>query len=151
MAGARKLRGSGQVHSIDPFDGSGDAFSVPVYQSIAASLAKPLRDAFESNIRRAGLTDWVTVHQKDAADAAGQWQDWIDLLYLDGDISREGTIKTYTAWEKWLRPGGVLVVSSTQTTEDHHNGPMHLVAEFIRPPAYQHIRHVEGITLAVKT
>jgi len=151
MAGARKLRGSGQVHSIDPFDGSGDAFSVPVYQSIAASLAKPLRDAFESNIRRAGLTDWVTVHQKDAADAAGQWQDWIDLLYLDGDISREGTIKTYTAWQKWLRPGGVLVVSSTQTTEDHHNGPMHLVAEFIRPPAYQHIRHVEGITLAVKT
>lgn len=29
FAGARKLKGNGQVHCIDPFDGLGDAFSVP--------------------------------------------------------------------------------------------------------------------------
>ncbi len=36
LAGARKLKGSGRVHCVDPFDGSGDSFSVPYYQEIIA-------------------------------------------------------------------------------------------------------------------
>ena len=28
LAGARKLRGSGRVHCVDPFNGSGDSYSV---------------------------------------------------------------------------------------------------------------------------
>jgi hypothetical protein len=33
LAGARKLRGSGLVHCVDPFDCSGDDFSVPPLQT----------------------------------------------------------------------------------------------------------------------
>ena len=36
LAGARKLRGSGRVHAVDPFDASGDAYSVPYYRAIAS-------------------------------------------------------------------------------------------------------------------
>ena len=32
LAGARKLKGSGSVHCIDPFDCSGDQFSIPYYR-----------------------------------------------------------------------------------------------------------------------
>jgi glycosyltransferase involved in cell wall biosynthesis len=150
LAGARRLRGAGRIHCIDPFDGSGDAFSIPVYRSIAASLRGSLRETFESNVRRAGLSNFVTVHQTTAAAAAASWTTPVDLLYLDGDISRTGARDTYLAWERWLRPGGMLILSSTQTTEEDHDGPMHVVQEFIRPPAYGDIRQVDGITLARK-
>jgi glycosyltransferase involved in cell wall biosynthesis len=150
LAGARKLRSAGRVHCIDPFDASGDAFSVPVYQSIAATLDRPLRQVFETHLRRAGLNDWVTIHEGKGTDVVRDWHDPIDLLYLDGDVSRNGVRETYSAWHTWLRPGGVLVVSSTGTTEPGHDGPMHLVAEFVRPPAYSNIRQVEGITFAIK-
>ena len=44
LAGARKLQGSGKVHCVDPFDGSGDDFSVPHYQAIlGASVGRTQR------------------------------------------------------------------------------------------------------------
>jgi hypothetical protein len=91
------------------------------------------------------------VHQTTAAMAATTWSTPIDLLYLDGDVSREGARDTYLAWERWLRRGGTLILSSTQTTEQDHDGPLHVVQEFIHPPAYEDIRQVDGITLARKT
>src|SRR5437763_14208159 len=56
LAGPRKIRGSGLVHCIDPFDCSGDAFSVPHYRRILAEHggASP-RDHFERNIHAAAL------------------------------------------------------------------------------------------------
>jgi hypothetical protein len=35
LAGARRLKDSGQVHAIDPFDASGDAFSESHYRRVA--------------------------------------------------------------------------------------------------------------------
>jgi hypothetical protein len=151
LAGARKLRGGGHIHCIDPFDASGDVFSVPVYRTIAASLTGSLRETFDHNVRRAGVGRFISVHQTTAAMAATTWSTPIDLLYLDGDVSREGARDTYLAWERWLRRGGTLILSSTQTTEQDHDGPLHVVQEFIHPPAYEDIRQVDGITLARKT
>src|SRR5262245_48937520 len=54
LAGARKLRGSGKVHCIDPFDASGDAFSRPFYRELQDSLPISLRQRFDENICRAG-------------------------------------------------------------------------------------------------
>lgn len=48
LADARKLRGSGKVHCIDPFDASGDAFSEPIYQAIHNSLTGSLRLCFDA-------------------------------------------------------------------------------------------------------
>ena len=45
LAGPRRIRRSGIVHCIDPFDCSGDSFSVPVYRSIADELRTSLRAA----------------------------------------------------------------------------------------------------------
>src|SRR5262249_55192493 len=47
LAGARKLRGSGKVHCVDPFDASGDAFSVPIYREIRDAEDAPLRRRFD--------------------------------------------------------------------------------------------------------
>src|ERR1700736_3148535 len=48
LAGPRRIRGSGLVHCVDPFDGTGDSFSVPHYQRIIADVGiGSLRDDFE--------------------------------------------------------------------------------------------------------
>ena len=60
LAGPRKVRGSGRVHCVDPFDCSGDPFSTPIYHDILHTLGGgSLRAHFESNVRNAGLFDWV--------------------------------------------------------------------------------------------
>jgi len=69
LAGARKLRGSGRVHCIDPFDASGDSFSAPIYHALQASSTASLRDRFEMNLARADLLDWIEVHQARSANA----------------------------------------------------------------------------------
>src|SRR5437016_5683224 len=51
LAGPRRICGSGVVHCVDPFDCSGDAFSVPYYRrNLAEHGTASLRDHFERNI-----------------------------------------------------------------------------------------------------
>src|SRR5580700_7636803 len=60
LAGSRKLKGAGKVHCVDPFDGSGDSYSVPHYDAIIMAFgARSPREHFEGNLRTAGLSDWV--------------------------------------------------------------------------------------------
>ena len=75
----------------------------------------------------------------------------ISVVVLDSDISQDGSRETYLAWAKWLRPGGTLILGSTQTREPGHDGPMHVIEEFLRAPFYRDIRQVDGITLAEKS
>src|SRR5438105_4844800 len=49
LAGARKLRGSGTLHCVDPFDATGDALSAPFYRASATVLRGGLRRAFDEN------------------------------------------------------------------------------------------------------
>ena len=58
-----KVRGSGIVHCVDPFDGSGNAFSTPHYRAIIDADERSLRRRFDANLHRAGLDAWVCVHE----------------------------------------------------------------------------------------
>ena len=107
LAGPRRIRGSGLVHCVDPFDGTGDSFSVPHYQRILEEVGGgSLRDHFEKNIHDAGLGPWVRIHQGRAGEVARSWTTPIDLLYLDGDQSRKGVREAYDGWAQFLRAGG---------------------------------------------
>ena len=147
LAGARKLRGSGRVHCVDPFDASGDSFSVPIYRSISESLGGSLRECFEENMRWAGLSDWVEVHQGLGHEVAATWTETIDLLFLDGDQSYDAVQATYRSWSPFIKPGGIIAVhnSAPGEYEEGHDGSMRLAAEVIRPPQYEEVR-CTGIT-----
>jgi MMP 1-O-methyltransferase len=153
LAGARCVRGSGEVHSVDPFDCSGDAFSVPHYRDIVASLGGgSLRDHFEANIRRAGLNDWVQVHHGRAAEVAATWELPIDLLLLDGDQSPRGAREAFDSWLPFLKPGGIIVLRNTKPREyaEGHDGHRRLVVEKISPPRFIDVRLVGSTTFAWK-
>jgi predicted O-methyltransferase YrrM len=148
LAGARKLRGSGRVHAVDPFDASGDAYSVPYYLAIAGRGRATLRARFEANLRRAGVADRVELHQGRAEVVAAGWSAPIDLLFLDGDQSPAGAQAGYLAWARHLRSGAVIAVHNSVATEPEHDGSRRLVEELIRPPDYRDLRLVDSITFA---
>lgn len=151
LAGARKLRGCGRVHCIDPFDASGDAFSVPIYREIQ-SAAGSLRAQFERNLERAGLRDWVEVHPVRGEEAVQTWSTPIDLLFFDGHQSYDVVIATYSAWSPFLKAGGTLAIHNSRAgyRQDTHDGSARLVEEHIHPPQYEDIELVKSITFARK-
>lgn len=154
LAGARKLKGSGKVHVVDPFDCSGDAFSVPHYLQILDSLGGgTLKHHFEANIRLAELEEWVELHEAHAHDAAVGWHVPIDLLLLDGDSSPSGAREAYRDWSRFLKPDGVLAVSNSADREyaDGHDGNRRVVEQEVVRPAYRDIHCIGAVTLARKT
>ncbi len=151
LAGARELRHSGTVHCIDPFDGSGDAFSMPAYRTAAARLNASLRECFERNIRAAGVEHRIVVHQQRSEEAASQWRRPIDMLFLDGDQSPAGARAAFLSWTRHLRRGGILAISNTTAVQPGHDGSRRVVEQFVHAPAYEHVRRIDGITFAVRT
>lgn len=152
LAGARQLAGSGMVHCVDPFDGSGDEFSVPVYSEIAARFNSSLRDQFMQSILGADLTDFVTVHDGTAETIGDTWDQPIDLLFLDGDQSPIGARSAFEIWEPWLKAGGILVMgnSTSRTFEPDHDGNFRITSERVIEPAYRNIRIFGTTTFAEK-
>ncbi len=153
LAGARKVQGSGVVHCIDPFDASGDAFSVPVYERIQEGVGGSLRHEFDRNIRRAGLEDWVVVHQATGEEVAKDWSTPVDLFFLDGDQSYEAVRATYQSWAPFIRPGGIIAIHNTspeRPRHETHDGSLRLAEEVLGPPAYTDVRRVDSITFARK-
>ena len=153
LAGVRKSCGSGRLHSVDPFDGCGDSFSVPVYEELLnASGHNSLRECFDQNIRAAGLADWVEVHQGQADTVAESWNQPIDLLFLDGDQSPAGARAAYEAWEPFLKIGGVIAVhnSADRPYAENHNGSRLLSLAELKAPKYGDVRLVRATHFARK-
>lgn len=153
LAGPRKFRGSGRVHCVDPFDGSGDAVSVPHYQHILTAFqGVPQRAHFDANMAVAGLTEWVQAHQGLAHEVAASWKTPIQMLFMDGDQSPAGVRLAYDAWSPWLAPGGVLALhnSNDREYEDGHQGHRVLVTEELVPSAYHDVHCIGSTTFARK-
>jgi predicted O-methyltransferase YrrM len=151
LAGARRLRGTGKVHCVDPFDCSGDDFSVPHYRRLLAEAGNgPLRSHFESNIRLAGLEDWIEVHTGRAEEMIHGWTTSIDMLALGGDQSPAGARAAYEGWSPFLKPGGIIAIHNSAPREyaPTHDGNRRVVVEEIMPPMYTDIRLVVYTTFA---
>lgn len=152
FAGCLKVKGSGKLYCIDPFDGSGDGFSVPFYQRIARRKKMTLREWFASNIRAAGLNDWIEVKQGTAEKIGPIWREPIDVLFLDGDQSPQGVRKAYELFAPYLKKGSLLIAHNSIEREydEGHDGHYRLVVESINPPTYAGVYSVHSTTFALK-
>jgi predicted O-methyltransferase YrrM len=153
LAGPRKVKGTGKVYCVDPFDCSGDDFSVPYYRHLLASLGGgSVRQHFEENIRAASLSDWIEVRQGGASEVARNWTTPIDLLVLDGDHSREGARAAYDSWIPFLKPGGMIALhnSNDRVYGHDHDGHRRLVLEEIGSRKFTAVQLIGTTTFAVK-
>ena len=150
LAGARKLRGSGTLHCVDPFDATGDAFSAPFYRASAAVLRGGLRQAFDENVRRAGLESWIRVHAGRAADVALGWTQPIDFLFIDGDQTYSVVMEEYRRWSPHLKVGGIIAIHNSIGDPRPPDGHRRLVQEEIAPPGYEIVSRKDFTTFARK-
>lgn len=142
LAGPRRLRGSGMVHCVDPFDGSGDSFSIPHYKRILTGLdGGSQRDHFERNIHDCGLAAWVQTHQGRAEQVAQQWSKPIDLLFLDGDHSPNGALAAYESWAPFLKVGGIIALHNSDPLNHrpNHDGNRRIADHYIREPGFRNL------------
>ena len=138
------------MHCVDTFFASHDDGALRIYGAIADSLGKPMRQAFEENMRRAGVWDWISVYETTAELAARDWNVPIDMLYLDADVSPEGSRRIFHAWSPFLRPG-VFWRLTAQSINRSGTGSFEVVRDFVRPPFYEDVRRVDHITFARRT
>ena len=152
LAGARRLRGSGKVHCVDPFDCSGDAFSIPHYlQALKDAGGDSLEEVFRRNMTRLGIEAWIELHRGRSQDVAARWATSIDLLLLDGDQSLTGAREAYEAWTPHLRTGGIIILGNVHDhPNEGHDGNSRLAVEELIPPQHSGIRRVGSTVFAIK-
>ncbi len=153
LASPRRLRGSGTVHSVDPFDCSGDSYSAPYYvNELKSTGLSSLEIAFRENISEMKLEQWVQVHKGTSREIASTWTLSIDLLLLDGDHSPKGAREAYDLWVPFLKKGGTIVLQNTadRIYGDEHNGNRRLAVEQVIAPYYSNIHLADYMTFAIK-
>jgi predicted O-methyltransferase YrrM len=154
LAGARKLRRSGKVHCIDPFDASGDSVSVREYTRILADHTNTSQiRAFRDNMRDAGLANWVSAHQGQAEQIGMRWCIPIDMIFMDGDQSPEGVSAAYQSWAPWLKPNGVLALhnSNPRKYAPGHDGHFRLRERLLAASDYSLTEEVGSTSFFRKT
>ncbi len=97
-----------KVVAVDHFQGS------PEHQpggGFASDLVAggTLFETFRTNLKAAGVDDWVHVIKAGSAEAVKDWSHPVRLLFIDGDHSYEGSKRDYEAWSPWLAPEGIAV------------------------------------------
>ncbi len=125
LAGARKLRRSGKLHCVDPFDASGDTLSVPEYARILGHYSGASQiEMFLANVRKAGVSNWLSVHRGAAEQIGSRWQVPVDMLFMDGDQSPRGVAAAFESWSPWLKPNGLLALhnSNPRAYAEGHDG-----------------------------
>lgn len=151
MAGARRLRGSGQVHCVDPFDCSGDPPSISHYVDILRRFrGQTLEQVFRSQMRNFKVENLVTVHKGTSRKIAAGWRLPIDLLLLDADHSPDGAREAFESWTPFVKPGGIVVLDNT---EDRVYAPLHdgnylIARERLKPPHFENVHRVANTTFA---
>ena len=151
MAGARRLRGSGMVHCVDPFDCSGDPASIPHYVGILRNFrGKSLEQIFRQHMKHYRCDGAVSVHRGTSRGIAAGWRQPIDLLLLDADHSPDGAREAFESWVPFVRSGGVVVLDNTdeRVYEPMHDGNYRLARERLGPPHFEKVRRVGNTTFA---
>ncbi len=108
---ALKQMGQGRLYAIDPHT------TTDWNDSGAMDSLRVMRE----NMRRFKVEDYVEIIRDYSNNAAKNWTQPIDLLFIDGDHSYEGVKSDWEAFAPHVNPFGVVVFHDT--TWDLERGP----------------------------
>jgi predicted O-methyltransferase YrrM len=99
---ARAMRPGQELHLIDPFGEAPDALPAGWAATERATRRVVARAARSSGPR-------ITWHVALSQEVGRRWTVPADLVFVDGDHSKEGVRADWEAWSPHVRPGGHLV------------------------------------------
>lgn len=126
------LDADAELHLIDPFGTRPDALPAGW-----AASERATRRAVARARRRLAIPSPPTViwHPALSHEVAARWSDPIDLIFIDGDHSREGCERDWSAWSDFVAPGGRVVFHDARADRSDGRGlpgPTQLVASLFR-------------------
>jgi predicted O-methyltransferase YrrM len=104
---ARATPADGRLVAIDPHTGTERS---PRRHDDGESAGRSDHDHFLANLAAAGVTSRVRHVRKPSADALGDVEGPIDLLYIDGSHAFRAVLGDLRLWATRVRPGGRVLV-----------------------------------------
>jgi predicted O-methyltransferase YrrM len=98
---AASLPPDATLHLVDPF--TGNALRAGWRATEGATRRVVARAVRERGGPR------VVWHAVTSAEAAAQWNDSVDLVFVDGDHTRAGAQADWESFSPWVEPGGVVI------------------------------------------
>jgi predicted O-methyltransferase YrrM len=130
-----------KIHAVDPHTGS------PEHQG---GDAKPVWtfDEFQQNIRAAGVHDVVVPRVDFSVNAAREFHEPIEFIFIDGLHDYASVKADFAAWFPKVIEGGVMAFHDTTGWP----GPRRLVREeLFKSQCFRKVRFVRSITYGEKT
>jgi predicted O-methyltransferase YrrM len=124
LALACRQNGYGTVYAIDPHEPN-------AWTDLG--LTGDSHEFLQARLRAYGLYDWCQIIRKRSAEAAREWSQPIDLLFIDGDHTYDGVKCDFEAFRHWLSPAAVVLFHDT-TWEYYRDNSYY--REDIGVPAY---------------
>jgi predicted O-methyltransferase YrrM len=136
------------LYCIDPFNADGDQFSRDEYQRREATLSGSLKDRFEANMRRHGISDCVHPLAGYSQDFATDFVERIDLLFIDGNHAYDAVKRDFNDWSPLVKPGGVVAFHDVAAAGEQI-GPWQVVNESLRRNAeWEFVGHWDSLYAA---
>lgn len=142
-------KGNPRVYCIDPFgQDENPEYQAEFYDSLLSRLGRSLKDTFERNIRRCGLQQIIRPIQAYSFDAVANWQEPIDLLFVDASHDYEAVHRDVMLWAPFVKPGGIVALHDVSA---NWPGPSRVMAEDVQPPYFADPQLVDSLFWATKT
>jgi predicted O-methyltransferase YrrM len=100
------------------------------------------RRAFFENLLEVGVVEKVRLVNLSSEVVCRGWRRPIGLLWIDGDHTLDGVRRDFEAWERFLRPGGVVAFHDAL---DPDGGPAQLIEELCAHGSYERLAEVHRI------
>jgi len=137
----------GRIYAIDPFDYSGEPGSAEDYQQRRTNM--PLIDEFRENMRARGVMESIQPLQGLSQDFVGCVPK-IDLLFIDGDHSKEACDSDFLNYAPFVCPGGYVLLHDFDATRKDL-GPTWVVENRLLPSKeYEFIGCFDSLWVARK-
>jgi len=144
------------VHSIDPFI----ADPISGWNASTALCKQSVRRALQYVHRLSEYNRWQ-LHVTRSHNLAMKWNQSIELLFIDGDHHYRGVRMDFDDWEKFIQPGGIILLHDSRHNpaapndvctldgDDHGGlpGPTQLAKELRDHPRFELIE--TGFTLTI--
>lgn len=127
LAYSARSAGKAKVHACDPL-------SLPSETDPSEISSEDLPAIFRRNIRQAGMSKIVELHQMKSVDLAPQWKRPIGILWIDGDHTYEGALADFERFFRHLSPGSIVAMHDVLHI---HDGPVRVFVEkVVKSPAF---------------
>jgi len=143
-------KGNPLVYCIDPFNS--EAMSEQSLTQRRNILTKPLKQQFIDNMKQGGVLEHIRILEGYSYDFAEEFEDDIDLLFVDASHEYDDVLRDFELWTKHLKSGGYLVLDDVYVTGDiKHEGPKKVVEKFIlNNPKWEVIKLVDAMLIVKK-